>query len=131
MPLCGVLRCRPQSPPHLRAGNSHRPRCIVVGFDIPTTTLVGAASLRAKCGRTMMTSLVDIEDATARLASGEQPYAFETSDCITMVEPACGYGSQHLSQLRTEGRYAESFDEAMRIADARGATVIGIWFVKR
>jgi len=78
----------------------------------------------------MMTSLVDIEDATARLASGEQPYAFETSDSITMVGPACGYGSQYLSQLRTEGRYAESFDKAMRIADARGATVIGIWFVK-
>ena len=77
-----------------------------------------------------MTSLVDIEDARARLASGEQPYAFETSDRVTMVGPACGYGSDYLSHLRTEGRYAESFEEATRISDARGATIVGIWFVK-
>jgi len=79
----------------------------------------------------MVTSLVDIEDATARLASGEQPYAFETSDRITMVGPACGYGSEYLSKLRTEGRYAESFEEAARMANKRGATIVGIWFVKR
>jgi hypothetical protein len=79
----------------------------------------------------MVTSLVDIEDATARLASGEQPYAFETSDRITMVGPACGYGSEYLSKLHTEGRYAESFEEATRMANKRGATIVGIWFVKR
>jgi len=78
----------------------------------------------------MMTSLVDVEDATARLVSGEQPYAFEISDRVTIVGPACGYRSEYLSHLRTEGRYAESFEEATRIADARGATIIGIWFVK-
>lgn len=77
-----------------------------------------------------MTNLVDIEDARARLASGEQPYAFETSDHVTMVGPACGYGSDYLSHLRIEGRYAESFEEATRVSDARGATVVGIWFVK-
>lgn len=79
----------------------------------------------------MMTSLVDIEDARARLASGEQPYAFEMSDSITMVGPACGFGSDYLSHLQTEGRYAESVEAATQIADARGATIIGIWFVKR
>ena len=78
----------------------------------------------------MITSLVDIEDARGRLASGERPYAFEMSDHVTMVGPACGYGTDYLSHLRTEGRYAESIEEASQIADTRGATVTGIWFVK-
>ena len=78
----------------------------------------------------MMTSLVDIEDARGRLASGERPYAFEISDRVTMVGPACGFGPDYLSHLRTEGRYAETVEEASQLADARGATIIGIWFVK-
>ncbi|HSB09296.1 MAG TPA: hypothetical protein VLM38_07265 [Blastocatellia bacterium] len=78
----------------------------------------------------MMTNLVDIGDATLRLAAGEQPYAFEISDRMTMVGPACGYGADYLSHLRIEGRYAESLDEAKRIAGARGATITGVWFVK-
>lgn len=79
----------------------------------------------------MITSLVDIEDARGRLASGEQPYAFEMSDRILMVGPACGYGADYLRHLRIEGRYAEDLEEASRIADRRGAAVTGIWFVKR
>jgi hypothetical protein len=79
----------------------------------------------------MMTNLVDIEDAKGRLASGEQPYAFEMSDSITMVGPACGYGPDYLGHLRTEGRYAESVEEAAQIANTRGATITGIWFIKR
>lgn len=78
----------------------------------------------------MMTSLVDIEDARSRLASGEQPYAFEISDRVTMVGPACGFGKDYLRHLGTEGRYAATFEEATQLADARGATIIGIWFVK-
>jgi hypothetical protein len=78
----------------------------------------------------MMTSLVDVANAAGRLASGEQPYAFEMSDRVTMVGPACGYGTDYLRHLKTEGRYAETFEEATRIADARGATITGIWFVK-
>jgi hypothetical protein len=78
----------------------------------------------------MMTSLVDVANAAGRLASGEQPYAFEMSDRVTMVGPACGYGTDYLRHLKTEGRFAETFEEATRIADARGATIIGIWFVK-
>jgi len=78
----------------------------------------------------MMTTLVEIEDAPTFLASGEKPYAFETSDRVTMVGPACGYGSEYLSRLRTEGRYAENLEEATRIVTARGAAIIGIWFVK-
>jgi hypothetical protein len=78
----------------------------------------------------MITSLVDIEDARGRLASGEQPYAFEISDNITMVGPACGYGTDYLRHLRVEGRYAENIEEATKIVDARGATITGIWFVK-
>jgi hypothetical protein len=83
-----------------------------------------------KGGRGMMTSLVDIEDARSRLASGEQPYAFEISDRVTMVGPACGFGKDYLRKLGTEGRYAASFEEANQLAHARGATIIGIWFVK-
>jgi hypothetical protein len=78
----------------------------------------------------MMTSLVDMADAASRLASGEQAYAFEISDCVTMVGPACGFGTEYLRHLRTEGRYAETLEEATRVADARGATITGIWFVK-
>ena len=77
----------------------------------------------------MMTRLVDVEDARGRLAAGEQPYAFEMSDRTTMVGPACGYGTEYLKYLRTQGRYAESFEEASEIADRRGATLTGIWFV--
>jgi hypothetical protein len=78
----------------------------------------------------MLTSLVDIENARTRLASGERPYAYEMSDHTVMVGPACGYGADYLRHLRTEGRYAESIEEATQIADSRGATVTGIWFVK-
>jgi hypothetical protein len=79
----------------------------------------------------MITSLVDIEEARGRLASGEQPYAFQVSDHVTVLGPACGFGADYLRRLRTEGRYAESFEEATLAADARGATITGIWFVKR
>jgi hypothetical protein len=77
----------------------------------------------------MMTRLVDIEDAGGRLAAGEQPYAFEMSDRTTMVGPACGYGTDYLKYLRTQGRYAESVEEASDIANRRGVTLTGIWFV--
>ena len=78
----------------------------------------------------MITNLVDIEDARGRLASGERPYAFEASDHVTIVGPACGYGPDYLKHLWAEGRYAESIEEATRFALSRGATVTGIWFVK-
>jgi len=77
----------------------------------------------------MMTRLVDVEDARGRLAAGEQPYAFEMSDSVTMVGPACGYGTEYLKYLRTQGRYAENIEEASAIADGRGVTLTGIWFV--
>jgi hypothetical protein len=124
---CGVVQCRRQSP----LTTSHELECPsphVSGLDSPLASL---SPIPREGGRTMLTSLVDVQDATARLASGEQPYAFETSDGIMMVGPACGYGREYLSLLRTEGRYAESFEVATSIADARGATIIGIWFVKQ
>ena len=79
----------------------------------------------------MMTSLVDLEDARGRLEGGEEPYAFQVGEHFTMLGPACRFGSDYLRTLRTEGRYAESFEEATQVADARGATITGIWFVKR
>jgi len=78
----------------------------------------------------MMTTLVDIKDAGSRLDSGERPYAFEISDRVTMVGPACGFGSDYLGYLREQGRYAETVEEANQLAGARGATIVGIWFVK-
>ncbi|MEW6131342.1 MAG: hypothetical protein AB1757_30215 [Acidobacteriota bacterium] len=79
----------------------------------------------------MMTSLVDIEDAEERLASGEQPYAFQISDNTTILGPACRFGADYLRNIREEGRYAESFEEASQITSAKGARITGIWFVKR
>ena len=78
----------------------------------------------------MITRLVDIEDARGRLALGERAYAFEASDHVTIVGPACGYGPDYLRHLWAEGRYAESLEEATQFARSRGATVTGIWFVK-
>jgi len=79
----------------------------------------------------MITRLVDIKDAGERLDSGDQPYAFETSDHVMMAGPACGYGADYLRHLRTEGRYSESIEEATQIAALRGAIITGIWFVKQ
>ena len=78
----------------------------------------------------MITSLVDIEDARARLASGERPYAFEMSDRTTVLGPACGFGTDYLRNLQAEGRYAENFEKATQIADQKGSIITGIWFVK-
>jgi hypothetical protein len=78
----------------------------------------------------MITNLVDIEDAKPRLACGERPYGFEISEKFTLLGPACGFGADYLRKLRTEGRYAETLDEAIQIAEKRGVSVTGIWFVK-
>ena len=77
----------------------------------------------------MRARLVDIEDSRGRLASGEQPYAYETSDHMMLAGPACGYGAEYLKYLRTQERYAESAEEASEIAGRRGAALTGIWFV--
>jgi hypothetical protein len=84
-----------------------------------------------KAVESMMTNLVDLEDARGRLDDGEEPYAFQVGETFTMLGPGCRFGSDYLRTLRTEGRYAESFEEATQVADARGATITGIWFVKR
>lgn len=78
----------------------------------------------------MITSLIDIEDARARIANGERPYAFEMSDRTTVLGPACGFGADYLKRLQTEGRYAENIEKATQIGDQRGSIITGIWFVK-
>src|SRR5262249_38400836 len=78
----------------------------------------------------MMTKLVDIEDAKPRLASGERPYGFQISGDVTLLGPACGFGADYLRRLKTEGRYAETLDEAAQIAKKLGGSITGIWFVK-
>src|SRR5262249_5936949 len=85
----------------------------------------------AQRGRTVMiTNLVDIEDAKPRLACGERPYGFQMSGKVTLLGPACGFGSDYLRKLRAEGRYAETLDEATQIAKELGTLITGIWFVK-
>jgi len=78
----------------------------------------------------MITSLVDIEDAKARLVGGERPYGFQISDSVTLLGPACGFGADYLRKLRAEGRYAENLSEATQIAEKLGVSITGIWFVK-
>jgi len=80
----------------------------------------------------MLITLVDIEDAAARLAAGEQPCEYETDDPkIRILGPACGYGADSLRLYREQGKYAENIAEAQAMATARSLTITGIWFVKR
>lgn len=80
----------------------------------------------------MLVTLIDIEDATTRLAAGEQPYEYMTSDPqIRLLGPACGFGATVLQNYRKDGLYAESLAEARTMAGAKQATITGVWFVKR
>jgi len=80
----------------------------------------------------MVVSLVDLEEAGERLASGEPPYEFKTSDPgLRILGPACGFGADCLQRYRRDGLYAESVEEAQGMARARSATITGVWFVKR
>lgn len=79
----------------------------------------------------MFVTLLDIEQAKERLASGEHAYEFQTGDVsLRILGPACGFGTDYLQRLRREGLYAESFEEASEMARAKHATITGIWFVK-
>jgi len=80
----------------------------------------------------MIVTLVDLEEAGARLAAGEQPYEFKTSDSkLRLLGPACGFGADYLQRCRKEGLYAETLEEAQEMARARSLMITGIWFVKR
>ena len=80
----------------------------------------------------MIVTLVDLEEAGARLAAGEQPYEFKTSDSkLRLLGPACGFGADYLQRCRKEGLYAETLEEAQEMARARSVMITGIWFVKR
>ena len=80
----------------------------------------------------MAVTLVDLEDAGERLASGERPYEYKTSNSgLRLLGPACGFGADCLQRYRREGLYAEILEEAHDMARSRSATVTGIWFVKR
>jgi hypothetical protein len=78
----------------------------------------------------MKITLVNLKDAKERLATDEQPYAFQISDDTMVLGPACRFGANYLQDLRTKGGYAESFEEATQLSDAKGALIIGIWFLK-
>lgn len=80
----------------------------------------------------MVTSLVDLEEAGERLASGEPAYEFKTSDPkLRILGPACGFGADCLQRYRKDGLYAESMKEAHDMAQAKSATITGVWFIKR
>jgi hypothetical protein len=79
----------------------------------------------------MFVTLLDLEEALVRLATGELPYEFMTSDPqLRLLGPACGYGAGRLQQYRKLGLYAENLTEAQEMAKHRQVTVTGIWFVK-
>ncbi len=79
----------------------------------------------------MVVSLVNIEEAGERLASGEQAYEFKTSDPkLRILGPACGFGADCLQRYRRDGLYAESMEEAQGMAQAKSAMITGVWFVK-
>jgi hypothetical protein len=86
--------------------------------------------LLSKWRGNMKITLVDIGDARARLATDEQPYGFQISDSTLLLGPACQFGANHLRDLKTKGDYAENFEEATLITDAKGVQITGIWFVK-
>ena len=99
-------------------------------FSLPYASLCLESRSCTESWIVMMTQLVDIEDAKPRLACGERPYGFQISGNITLLGPACGFGADYLSKLRTEGCYAETLDEAAQIAKKLGVSISGIWFVK-
>jgi hypothetical protein len=80
----------------------------------------------------MVVNLIDLEEATARLATGELPYEFMTSNPrLRLLGPACGFGVTLLQRYRSEGLYAETLEEANEMARTKQATITGVWFVKR
>jgi hypothetical protein len=80
----------------------------------------------------MKISLTEIEEAGARLAAGERPYEFKTSDpALRITGPASGFGAEYLERCRQKGLYADTLEEAQAIARARNVTITGVWFIKR
>ena len=80
----------------------------------------------------MVVTLSNLEEAAARLAAGELPYEFMTSNSrLRLLGPACGFGATLLQRYRQDGLYAENLAEAHEMARAKNATLTGIWFVKR
>ena len=75
--------------------------------------------------------MVTLHDALPRIATGEKPWEFETSDHnFRILGPGCCFGKDYLKRCRREGRYAQTVEEANSIALDRGITVIGAWLTK-
>jgi len=80
----------------------------------------------------MVVTLIDLEEAAARLAAGELAYEFMTSNPrLRLLGPACGFGASLLQSYRSEGLYAETIEEANEMARRNQAMVTGVWFIKR
>ncbi len=80
----------------------------------------------------MRVILIDIADAAARFAAGEQAYEYKTEDSeLRLLGPACGFGADSLRAYREQGLYAETISEATEMASARELSVTGVWFVKK
>jgi len=80
----------------------------------------------------MLLTLIDLDNAAERLASGEQAYEYKTEDPrLRILGPACGFGADCLQIYRRQGQYAESIAEAQDMARAKNLTVTGVWFVKQ
>lgn len=80
----------------------------------------------------MIVTLVDIKEAGERMAAGEKAYEYQTDKlALRILGPACGFGTDYLQRLRSDGLYAESLGEACAHASSRNVAITGVWFVKR
>ena len=76
--------------------------------------------------------LVSLQDALVRIATGEKPWEFETSDrTFRILGPGCSFSRGFLERCEREGRYARTIEAANSIALQRGITVTGAWLSKK
>jgi hypothetical protein len=79
----------------------------------------------------MLVTLIEMEEALARLSAGELAYEYMTTDPqLRLLGPACPFGPTILQGYRQDGLYAENLEEATEMAGRKGAEVTGIWFIK-
>ena len=73
--------------------------------------------------------LVNLQDAICRIAFGERPWEFETSDfTFRILGPGCSFSPDFLERCKREGRYAQTIGDATSITRQRGITLTGAWF---
>ena len=60
----------------------------------------------------MLVTLIEMEEALARLSAGELAYEYMTTDPqLRLLGPACPFGPTILQGYRQDGLYAENIEE--------------------